>query len=139
MVGIRRRLAAFGDALSRPVFAEVIQRIREKRMIPGLWLEIEVMGINCPLARELPDDWFFLRDGKRVIDHGRYQLDFRNPEVRAHADQIVERLVREFGIGYLKMDYNINAGPGTDQRVRCSRGRVARTQSGVSRLGQGRL
>jgi alpha-galactosidase len=83
-------------------------------MIPGLWLEIEVMGINCPLARELPDDWFFLRDGKRVIDHGRYQLDFRNQEVRAHADQIVERLIREFGIGYLKMDYNINAGPGTD-------------------------
>ena len=96
-------------------FAEVIQRIREKRMIPGLWLEIEVMGVNCPLARELPDNWFFLRDGRRIIDHGRYQLDFRNPEVRAHAHQIVERLVREFGIGYFKLDYNINAGPGTDQ------------------------
>jgi alpha-galactosidase len=95
-------------------FADVIQRIRRKQMIPGLWLEIEVMGVNCPLARELPDEWFFLRDGKRIIDHGRYQLDFRNAEVRAHADQIVERLVREFGIGYLKMDYNINAGPGTD-------------------------
>ena len=94
---------------------EVIQRIRAKGMIPGLWLEIEVMGINCPLVPKLPDDWFFLRDGKRVIDHGRYQLDFRNPEVRAHADATVERLVREFGIGYLKMDYNINAGPGTDR------------------------
>jgi alpha-galactosidase len=93
---------------------EVIQRIRAKGMIPGLWLEIEVMGINCPLVRQLPDEWFFLREGKRVIDHGRYQLDFRNPEVRAHADAIIERMVREFGIGYLKMDYNINAGPGTD-------------------------
>ena len=48
---------------------DVVQRIRGKEMIPGLWLEIEVMGINCPLARELPDDWFFLRDGKRVMDH----------------------------------------------------------------------
>jgi alpha-galactosidase len=94
--------------------ADVIQRIRGKGMIPGLWLEIEVIGVNCPLARELPDDWFFLRDGKRVIDHGRYQLDFRNHDVRAHADRIVERLIREFGVGYLKMDYNINAGPGTD-------------------------
>lgn len=93
---------------------EVIQRIRSKGMIPGLWLEIEVMGINCPLVRQLPDEWFFVRDGKRVIDHGRYQLDFRNPEVRTHADGTIERLVREFGIGYLKMDYNINAGPGTD-------------------------
>ena len=94
---------------------EVIQHIRAKGMIPGLWLEIEVMGINCPLVRKLPDDWFFLRDGKRVIDHGRYQLDFRNPEVRAHADGTIERLLREFGIGYIKMDYNINAGPGTDR------------------------
>ncbi len=93
---------------------DVIQRIRGKGMIPGLWLEIEVMGINCSLARELPDAWFFLRDGKRLIDHGRYQLDFRNHEVRAHANRIVERLIQEFGIGYLKMDYNINAGPGTD-------------------------
>ncbi|HEY6676164.1 MAG TPA: glycoside hydrolase family 36 protein [Terrimicrobium sp.] len=95
--------------------SEVIQYIRAKGMIPGLWLEIEVMGINCPLVRQLPDNWFFLRDGKRVIDHGRYQLDFRNPEVRAHADGIIERLLREFGIGYIKMDYNINAGPGTDR------------------------
>jgi alpha-galactosidase len=93
---------------------EVIQRIRARGMTPGLWLEIEVMGINCPLVRQLPDDWFFVREGKRVIDHGRYQLDFRNPEVRAHAHGTVERLMREFGIGYLKMDYNINAGPGTD-------------------------
>jgi alpha-galactosidase len=93
---------------------DVIQSIRAKGMIPGLWLEIEVMGVNCPLAHELPDAWFFLRDGKRLVDHGRYQLDFRNHEVRAHADRIVERLIQEFGIGYLKMDYNINAGPGTD-------------------------
>ncbi|MDR1280844.1 MAG: alpha-galactosidase [Opitutaceae bacterium] len=93
----------------------VIDTIREHDMVPGLWLEIEVMGIQCPLARTLPDDWFFQRDGKRVIDHGRYQLDFRNPAVRAHADGVIDRLVADFRIGYLKMDYNINAGPGTDR------------------------
>jgi alpha-galactosidase len=94
--------------------AEVLQRICAKGMIPGLWLEIEVIGISCPLGKELPDSWFFLRNGTRVIDHGRYQLDFRNPEVRAHADQVIERLVQGFGVGYLKIDYNINPGPGTD-------------------------
>jgi alpha-galactosidase len=36
--------------------------------------------------------------------------------VRAHADKVVERMIRDFGIGYIKMDYNINAGPGTDYR-----------------------
>ena len=92
----------------------VTDLIRESGMVPGLWLEVEVVGINSPLAPKMPDSWFFQRDGRRVIDHGRYQLDFRNPEVRAHADEIVERMIRDFGIGYLKMDYNINAGPGTD-------------------------
>ncbi len=93
---------------------EVLDVIRSKKMIPGLWLEIEAMGIGCPLAAKAPDAWFFQRQGKRLIDHGRYQLDFRNPEVRAHADAVVDRVVREYGAGYIKMDYNCNAGPGTD-------------------------
>jgi alpha-galactosidase len=93
---------------------EVLDYIRGKGMIPGLWLELEVMGINNPRANEVPDDWFFCRHGKRVIDHGRYQLDFRNPQVIAHANEVVDRLVNEYGAGYIKMDYNINAGVGTD-------------------------
>lgn len=91
----------------------VLSYIREKGMVPGLWLELEVMGIHCPIAAGKPDNWFFCRHGKRVVDHGRYQLDFRNPEVRAFADGVVRRLVEEYGAGYIKMDYNINAGIGT--------------------------
>ena len=94
---------------------KVLEYIREKGMIPGLWLELEVMGIKCPLADRLPDDWFFMLEGKRVIDESRYQLDFRNPEVRAHADRVIDRLVSEYGAGYIKMDYNINAGTGSDR------------------------
>lgn len=92
----------------------VLERIRDHRMVPGLWLELESVGISSRLAREAPEDFFFQRNGSRVIDHGRHQLDFRNPAVRAHAHDIMNRLVVEYGVGYLKMDYNINAGPGTD-------------------------
>lgn len=88
--------------------------IRSKGMVPGLWLELEVMGLNCPLAKEKPDDWFFLRHGKRVREKSRYQLDFRNPQVREFADGVVRRLVEEYGVGYIKMDYNIEPGIGTD-------------------------
>lgn len=93
---------------------EVTDYIRSKGMVPGLWLELEVMGIRCPLASQVSDNWFFVRHGKRVIDHGRYQLDYRNPEVVKYADEVIDRLVGEFGIGYIKMDYNINAGIGTE-------------------------
>jgi alpha-galactosidase len=94
---------------------EPLDYIRSKGMIPGLWLEIEVMGIVCPLAAKLPDDWFFLRHGKRVIDHERYQLDFANPAVRDYATGVIDRLVNEYGVGYIKMDYNIEAGIGTER------------------------
>ena len=92
----------------------VLDRIREKGMIPGLWLEIEVMGIICPMLDKFDDSCFFMRHGKRIIDHGRYQLDFRSERVRAHATAVVDRLVNEYGIGYIKMDYNIEAGAGTE-------------------------
>ena len=92
----------------------LLQRIRQRGMVPGLWLELEVVGVKSPLLSRAPDSWFFQRAGRKVIDHGRYQLDFRNPDVRAYADGVVDRLVREYGVGYIKMDYNINAGPGTD-------------------------
>jgi alpha-galactosidase len=34
--------------------------------------------------------------------------------VRTHLDAVVDRLVEDFGVGYLKLDYNIDAGSGTD-------------------------
>ncbi|MBQ8357353.1 MAG: alpha-galactosidase [Clostridia bacterium] len=92
----------------------IFDHIRAKGMVPGIWLELEVMGIECPLAKTFEDDCFFMRHGKRVIDHGRYHLDFRNPRVRAFADAVIDRVVREYGVGYIKMDYNIDGGAGTE-------------------------
>lgn len=93
---------------------EVTNRIIEKGMVPGVWLEIEVMGIKCPLADQVPEDWYFIRHGKKVSDRSRYQLDFRNPEVRERATGVIDRLVRDYHVGYIKMDYNIEPGVGTE-------------------------
>lgn len=93
---------------------EVTDRIRERGMIPGVWLELEVMGINCEKAKKAPDDWFFVRHGKRVFDRSRYQLDFRNPAVIDHVNEVIDRVVNEYGVGYIKMDYNIEPGIGTE-------------------------
>jgi len=94
----------------------LLGRIRAKGMVPGLWLEPEVVGINSVL-RNKPDAWFFMRHGRRVIDHSRFLLDMRNPEVRAHLDSIVDRIVNEYGVGYLKMDYNVDGLEGTELRA----------------------
>jgi alpha-galactosidase len=92
----------------------VLDSIRTHGMVPGLWLEIEVAGIHSPL-KDKPDSWFMMRHGERVIDNGRYLLDFRNPEVRAYADAVVDRVAGAYGVGYLKIDYNVDALLGTDQ------------------------
>lgn len=93
---------------------EPLNYIRQKGMKPGLWLEIERMGINCRLASMWPDECFFLRHGKRVVDHDSYQLDFRHPTVLKHASSVIKRVVEEYGCDFIKMDYNIEIGAGTE-------------------------
>ncbi len=91
----------------------VLDQIKRNGMIPGLWLEPEVAGAKSLLAQK-PDNWFFVRHGKRVLKNSRYLLDFRNLEVRAYLDQVIARLVNEYGVGYIKMDYNVDSLQGTE-------------------------
>ncbi|WP_405952576.1 alpha-galactosidase [Streptomyces prunicolor] len=93
---------------------EVLDAITKRGMTSGLWLEPEVVGVRSPLAQTLPPEAFFRRGGVRVTEHGRHHLDLRHPAARAHLDEVVDRLVGEWGVGYLKLDYNINIGPGTE-------------------------
>ncbi|WP_443938417.1 alpha-galactosidase [Pedobacter sp. MW01-1-1] len=95
---------------------EVLDSIKAKKMVPGLWLEIERVGINSPL-KDKPDTWFFMRHGKRVMDHKSFFLDFRNPEVIDYATKVIDRLVKTYGAGYIKMDYNANALMGTETQA----------------------
>jgi alpha-galactosidase len=94
--------------------AEVLDHIRAEGMVPGLWIEPEVVGVRSPVAQELPSEAFFTRAGERVVEQGRYHLDFCHPRTRQHLDKVVDFLVEDLGVGYFKMDYNINVGPGTE-------------------------
>lgn len=95
--------------------AEVIDAIHAAGMVAGLWLEPEVVGIRSPLADALPHEAFLQRNGERVVEHDRFHLDLRHPAARGHLDDVVDRLVADFGVGFFKMDYNINPGSGTDR------------------------
>ena len=93
---------------------EVLDRIRAHGMTAGLWLEPEVVGVRSPVADRLPPEAFLQRAGQRLVEHDRHHLDLRHPAARAHLDGVVDRLVADLGVGYLKLDYNINPGAGTD-------------------------
>lgn len=100
----------------------LIDTIRAADMKPGLWLEPEMVGVRSPLARALPDGAFFQRGGRRVTEWGRHQLDIRHPAAREHLDTVVDRIVRQFDLAYLKLDFNVDSGPGTDAGVGQSAG-----------------
>jgi alpha-galactosidase len=93
---------------------EVLDQIRAAGMIPGLWLEPEVVGVHSPVTQQLPPEAFFQRGGSLVIEHGRLHLDLRHPAAVKHLDEVVDFVVGDLGAGYLKLDYNIAVCPGTD-------------------------
>ncbi len=94
--------------------SEVLEHIRAAGLVPGLWLEPEVVGTGTAAARDLPAEAFFHRGGVRVTEHGRYHLDLRHPSAVKFLDETVDFLVGDLGVGYLKLDYNIRIDPGTE-------------------------
>jgi alpha-galactosidase len=90
----------------------VIDYIRSKGMIAGLWLEIEMCSEGTELSKK-PDDWFIRRYGMRVGSGDRMPLNFANPDVRDHMYKVVDRLV-SMGVGFFKNDYNLCVGNGDD-------------------------
>lgn len=95
-------------------FKELLRKIKEHNLIPGLWIETEVVGIRSVMADRLPNEAFFQRDGHRIVEKGRYQLDYRHPAVLKRMDEVVDNLVQNYGVGYFKFDYNIEITQGTD-------------------------
>ena len=88
--------------------------IKESNMIPGLWLEVETVGIDSPLRNKFPHDCFFNRNGKVPINNNRIQLDYTNLIIKEYYSNVLNRIMNDYQIGYIKMDYNHDSGAGTE-------------------------
>ncbi|KAJ5742942.1 Aldolase-type TIM barrel [Penicillium manginii] len=95
-------------------FKNLLDKIRAKGLIPGLWLEPEVVGVRSAVGDRLPKEAFFQEHGHRIIEKGRFQLDYRHPAVRTWMDTVIYNLVVKYGVGFFKFDYNIQVMQGTD-------------------------
>lgn len=91
-----------------------VDKIKKLGMRFGLWLEIETTGIYSPLHNLFDKECFFLRNGEMPINNGRIQLDFSNQRVRDYASGVIDRLMSEYNLHYIKMDYNHDSGAGTE-------------------------
>jgi alpha-galactosidase len=88
---------------------ELSQYVRSKGMKFGIWVEIENLGVDSAMFRAHPD-WCLAYHGSPLLAGQRYHLNFAIPEVRQWARSIIDRLVKDYGIEWLKIDYNIDIG-----------------------------
>ena len=90
----------------------VCDHIRQAGFVPGIWFEIETCGVLSQAW--MHDDLLLKRHGLPLIAKGRKFWDFRDPRVWDYMCERVIGLIREAGIGYIKVDSNESIGAGCD-------------------------
>ncbi len=98
-----------------PDMKKMCEEIRSMGMIPGIWFEFEVTTDGAEHYKDKYDDMHLTRNSY-VINIGgwRSYWDFRKPEVIEYLTEKVIGLLKDNGFGYIKVDYNANAGLGCD-------------------------
>jgi alpha-galactosidase len=91
----------FPDGL-RPI----ADRLHERGMLFGLWMEPEVVHVDSPLIREHPD-WVLGYEERQPDRHGvRMVLNFARDDVRDAITQKTLDLIKQYDIDYFKIDFN---------------------------------
>ena len=106
-----------GDYVPSPILFPkgikyTIDCIREAGFKPGIWYEIDNVGKEARIYEQ--DDMFLHRDGQVLTTLNRKFFNMADPKVQAYLDEKVINQIREFGIEYVKMDYNDTIGLGCD-------------------------
>lgn len=95
--------------------------IRSLGMKAGLWIEPEIIGVQCEEMLSYYDENCFLhRGGKRIAVMGRHFLDFKAEKVINYLSEMIRRMVEDYGAQYIKMDYNEDVGV-TDESLTADR------------------
>lgn len=85
---------------------ELADYIRAQGLTYGVWLEPETIATTAPVADEHPE-WILRHNGVPMRGtRNRVFIDFRRQDVRDWNRAVVDWLVRDIGIAWLKVDYN---------------------------------
>ncbi|MGM9536839.1 MAG: glycoside hydrolase family 36 protein [Candidatus Onthomonas sp.] len=90
----------------------VCEEIRQAGMVPGIWFEIDNVGRDAQAYQR--EELLLHRDGQVLTTQNRRFFDLRKPETEAYLAERVIGLLKKYGFGYMKMDYNDTIGLGCD-------------------------
>lgn len=86
----------------------LIDKVHSLGMDFGLWVEPEMVNPNSKLYREHPD-WVLNFPGRpRTEERNQLVLNLARPDVRAYVFGVLDKLLTENDIAFLKWDYNRN-------------------------------
>jgi alpha-galactosidase len=86
----------------------LIDRVKALGMDFGLWVEPEMVNVNSDLYRAHPDWVLNFPDRPRTEGRNQLVLNLARTDVRDHLLAVLDRLVSENDIAFLKWDYNRN-------------------------------
>lgn len=86
----------------------LIDKVHSLGMDFGLWVEPEMVNPDSKLYREHPD-WVLNFPGRpRIEERHQLVLNLARPDVRAYVFRVLDKLLSESDIAFLKWDYNRN-------------------------------
>lgn len=109
----------YGDWREDPVgfpngIEELANYVHAKGLKFSVWLEPETVSRFAPMALKHPE-WILRHNGEPMFGTlDRVFIDFRRDDVRAWMRSVVDRLVRDVGVDWLKLDYNADVGEAFD-------------------------
>ncbi len=88
----------------------ILQYIKDKGMIPGIWLEVECCEDKGGFGYTLSNNCLCRRNGT-PLGGTRSFYNLRDNAVREHLHKVIDKLC-DVGIGFIKNDYNQTTGAG---------------------------
>jgi len=89
------------------------ERVHEKGMLWGLWMDAERIGEESQIRQEHPDWLAAGYDGQRNLGG---LLDLTNPEVAGSMEAAIARVIEDYGLEFFRLDHNTHPGPGLQTR-----------------------
>ncbi|MDQ1582461.1 MAG: alpha-galactosidase [Microbacteriaceae bacterium] len=84
----------------------IVERVKEQGMQFGLWFEPEMVNLDSAVARNHPEWMLTPSEGVGPSSRKQYVLNIAHPAAFAYLLERIDRLVREYGIDYIKWDHN---------------------------------
>lgn len=85
---------------------ELTERIHEKGLQFGIWIEPEMVSEDSSLYRKHPEWAMQIPDKKPVRGRNQLVLDFSNPEVVQYIYEKISSILRQGEVNYVKWDMN---------------------------------